>query len=103
MELTLLSWRNHFYADVLAENGSAHIQSLCKWGPSSFTLRRRVLPSGRPDEDTVTLVQSDPTWALEYDDFKRRCKNGESNIDNDIWINTALNDIAAQTRAESRR
>jgi predicted dehydrogenase len=103
MELTLLSWRNHFYADVLAENGSAHIQSLCKWGPSSFTLRRRVLPSGRPDEDTVTLVQSDPTWALEYDDFKRRCRNGESNIDNDIWINTVLNDIAAQTRAESRR
>jgi scyllo-inositol 2-dehydrogenase (NADP+) len=103
MELTLLSWRNHFYADVFAEDGSAHIQSLCKWGPSSFTLRRRVLPSGRPDEDTVTLVQSDPTWALEYDDFKRRCRSGESNIDNDIWINTALNDLGAQTQHPGRR
>ena len=26
-------WRNHFTCDVLAENGSAHIESLCKWGP----------------------------------------------------------------------
>ncbi len=100
MEITLLSWRNHFYADVLAENGSAHISSLCKWGPSSFTVRRRVLPSGRPDEDTVTLVQPDPTWAIEYEDFKRRCRSGESNIDNDIFINAALNDLAAQTRAK---
>jgi len=103
MELTLLSWRNHFYADVLAENGSAHIHSLCKWGPSSFTLRRRVRPSGRPDEDTVTLVESDPTWALEYADFKRRCRGGESNLDNDIFINTALNDLAAQTQSERAR
>ena len=48
LEATLLSWRNHFYADVFAENGSAHIHSLCKWGPATFTRRRRVLPSGRP-------------------------------------------------------
>src|SRR5207253_1023393 len=39
MEVTLLSWRNHFYADLFAEKGSAHIRSLCKWGPSSFTVR----------------------------------------------------------------
>ncbi|MGQ0677861.1 MAG: Gfo/Idh/MocA family protein, partial [Rhodospirillales bacterium] len=45
LEMTLLSWRNHFYADVLAERGSAHISSLCKWGPSVFTRRKRVLPS----------------------------------------------------------
>jgi predicted dehydrogenase len=102
MEITLLSWRNHFYADVMAENGSAHIQSLCKWGPSSFTLRRRVLPSGRPEEDTVTLVQADPTWELEYQDFERRCESGESNIDNDLWINATLNDLAAQGQSERR-
>ena len=35
-EMTLLSWRNHFTCDVFAENGSAHIQSLCKWGPSDL-------------------------------------------------------------------
>src|SRR5262249_24824550 len=70
-EMTLLSWRNHFTCDVLAENGTAHIRSLCKWGPTTFTHRRRVLPSGRPPEDSVTLVQEDPTWALEYDHFRR--------------------------------
>ena len=72
-EMTLLSWRNHFTCDVFAENGSAHIRSLCKWGPTEFTHRTRVLPSGRPPEQSVTLVQDDPTWALEYEHFKTLC------------------------------
>lgn len=94
LEVTLLNWRNHFYADVLAENGSAHIQSLCKWGPSTFTLRRRQLPSGRPDEASTTLVQSDPTWKLEYQHFKELTVTGISNIENDIWINSVLDGLA---------
>jgi predicted dehydrogenase len=73
LEMTLLNWRNHFYCDILAEKGSAHIRSLCKWGPSEFIVRRRVLPSGRPPEEAVTLVQDDPTWQLEYDWFKAAC------------------------------
>src|SRR5262249_46389432 len=51
LEMTLLSWRNHFTCDILAENGSAHIESLCKWGPSTFTHRKRIRPSGRPPEE----------------------------------------------------
>lgn len=97
MEVTLLSWRNHFYADVFAEKGSAHIQSLCKWGPSTFTLRDRKLPSGRPEEDLVTLEQPDPTWELEYRHFKSLCRNGGSNIENDIWINTVLNQLTRES------
>lgn len=97
LEMTLLNWRNHFYADVFAENGSAHIQSLCKWGPSTFTLRDRKLPSGRPDEESVTLVQADPTWELEYQHFKRLCASGESNIENDMWINSVLNDLTRRS------
>jgi len=96
MEMTLLSWRNHFNADIFAEKGSAHIESLCKWGPSTFTVRERKLPSGRPDEESVTLVQPDPTWAAEYEHFKRLCERGESNIDNDIWINDTLADLTRQ-------
>lgn len=95
MEVALLSWRNHFYCDILAEKGSAHIQSLCKWGPSTFTLRDRKLPSGRPDEDSITLVQADPTWAIEYRHFKALCHKGENNIDNDIWINGVLANLNA--------
>ena len=102
LEMTLLSWRNHFYADVFAENGSAHIQSLCKWGPSTFTRRDRKLPSGRPDEQSVTLVEADPTWALEYRHFKRLCESGASNIDNDVWINTVLNQLTADSLARAR-
>jgi scyllo-inositol 2-dehydrogenase (NADP+) len=101
LEMTLMSWRNYFYADVHGEKGSAHISSLCKWGPSLFTRRTRVLPAGRPDEDSVTLSQPDPTWALEYAYFKKIVTDTNpathSNIANDMAINTVLNDIARQS------
>lgn len=96
METTLLSWRNHFYADVFAENGSAHIRSLCKWGPSTFTLRHRKLPSGRPDEQATMLIQGDPTWQAEYDHFRDLCQIGKSNIENDIWLNGILNKLITE-------
>ena len=96
MEVALLSWRNHFYCDIFAENGSAHIESLCKWGPSTFTVRDRKLPSGRPDEESITLVQPDPTWDIEYQHFKTLCAQGVSNIDNDIWINDVLGGLSAE-------
>ncbi|MBO6504626.1 MAG: Gfo/Idh/MocA family oxidoreductase [Kordiimonadaceae bacterium] len=98
-EMTLLSWRNHFTADVLAEKGSAHISSLCKWGPTSFTVRDRKLPSGRPEEQTVTLVEPDPTWRAEYDHFKTLCETGGTNIGGDIWILETLAKLAAEIPA----
>jgi predicted dehydrogenase len=97
LEMSLHSWRNHFYADIHAEHGSAHISSLCKWGPSTFTYRRRVLPSGRPDEESVTLVEADPTWAAEYAYFKSRCAEPDpslhTNTTTDIWIAQTLERI----------
>ena len=94
LEMTLLMWRNHFTCDVLAENGTAHIQSLCKWGPSTFTHRTRTLPSGRPPEDSMTLVQDDPTWAIEYRHFKELCRNGVStDLAGDLWLHRALKRI----------
>jgi scyllo-inositol 2-dehydrogenase (NADP+) len=90
-EMTLLSWRNHFTCDVLAEHGTAHIRSLCKWGPTTFAWRSRVLPSGRPPEESVTLVQDDPTWALEYDHFKSLCATGAAtDLSNDLWLQRVL-------------
>lgn len=91
VEMTLLSWRNHFTCDIFAENGSAHIESLCKWGPSQFVERTRVLPSGRPPESAITLVQADPTWAAEYADFVRACAQPvEADLSSDIWLNGVL-------------
>jgi len=95
LEMTLLSWRNDFSCDLLAEHGSAHIESLCKWGPSTFIRRHRQLPSGRPDEEAVTLVQPDPTWALEYRHFLELCRTGGGNLDHDRWINGHLAGLAA--------
>lgn len=93
-EMTLLSWRNHFSCDIFAEYGSAHIESLCKWGPSHFTHRERILPSGRPPEQTISLVQNDPTWALEYAYFKQQIRNGEkTSLANDLWIQETLDTL----------
>lgn len=91
LEMSLLSWRNHFTCDLIGENGSAHIDSLCKWGPTSFTVRDRVLPSGRPPEDTRTLVQTDPTWELEYAHFKTLCANQiPTDLSGDRWLRRTL-------------
>ena len=95
-EMTMLSWRNTFHADVYGELGSAHIYCLCKWGPSTLTVRRRVFPSGRPDEEANTLVCSDPTWALEYEHFKSLCQAPSTNLQNDIWIQSKLQGLTAE-------
>jgi predicted dehydrogenase len=97
LEATMVSWRNHFTCDIYAERGSAHIDSLCKWGPSSFIHRKRVLPSGRPSERVVTLVQPDPTWALEYQAFKALCGGPpQTMMARDIVIQRQLHRLAQQ-------
>ena len=91
LEMTLCMWRNHFTCDILAENGTAHIESLCKWGPSTFTHRKRVFPSGRPTETQMTLVQPDPTWEAEYIHFKSLVEsNAASNLSIDLSLQTQL-------------
>jgi len=97
LEMTMLMWRNHFTCDVLAENGSAHIESLCKWGPSTFTYRERILPSGRPVEHQETLVSPDPTWKIEYDYFKALIKtNAGSDLTWDRELFSRLNALEQQ-------
>ena len=95
LEMTLLQWRNHFTCDVLAEKGSAHIRSLCKWGPATFTRRTRVLPSGRPLEETVTLVQDDSTWELEYTHFRQLVTSGQpADLSQDRWLNRIIQSLS---------
>jgi predicted dehydrogenase len=101
-EVTLLSWRNTFTLDVLGDQGSAHINGLCKWGPSTLTVRKRVLPSGKPEECVQEVVSPDLTWELEYEHFKQVCSEGVSNIQNDQWINSVLEDLALTASEKSR-
>jgi scyllo-inositol 2-dehydrogenase (NADP+) len=96
-EMTMLSWRNTFRFDLLAENGSVHINCLCKWGPSTYTERRRVLPSGRPAEHVEQLPPGDPTWEAEYKHFLALCRNPTNNIANDIWIDAMLAELGRQS------
>jgi predicted dehydrogenase len=93
-ETTLLSWRNAFRCDIHASNGSLHISSLCKWGPTSLTVRNRVRPSGRPQERVTTLVQPDPTWQSEHDYFLRLIDAGKSgNISTSKNITRLLHNV----------
>jgi len=99
MEATLVSWRNHLAIDVYGELGSAHVESLCKWGPSTFRLRTRVLPSGRPLEEAQTLVRDDPTWELEYAHFQRLCRErAVTSLAKDVWIHRSLARLCANAR-----
>ncbi len=102
LEMTLLMWRNHFTCDILAENGSAHITSLCKWGPSSFIRRTRVLPSGRPEETIETLTQDDPTWAAEYAHFRSLCREpAATDLSNDLWLHRVLSGLGDKAIARA--
>ena len=85
LEISLLSWRNNFRAELVGSEGSINLNSLCKWGPSQLTIRNRKRPSGKPDEEISTLVCSDPTWGAEYRHFanlinNRNLGNLESNL-----------------------
>ena len=94
LEMTLLSWRNHFTCDIFAERGSAHIESLCKWGPTSFIRRTRVLPSGSPPEERIVLTQADPTWDAEYAHFKALCRSrAPTSLANDLWLEETLGEL----------
>jgi hypothetical protein len=94
--MTLLSWRNSFYCEVFAERGSAHVDCLCKWGPSTLTIRERIFPSGKPTEQRFTVERPDPTWALEYEHFKQLCRLGGNNLGTDIWIDSIFTRFDAQ-------
>lgn len=95
-EMTLLSWRNHFTCDVFAEKGTAHIESLCKWGPTTFTHRNRILPSGRPSEESFILLRDDPTWEIEYHHFKRLISDrARTDLSNDRWLLRVLGRLSA--------
>jgi len=97
-EMTMVSWCNSFYCDIYGEKGSLHIDTLCKWGPSTITFRERILPSGKPNETSETLIQSDPTWESEYAYFKKLCatKDRIEDLSKDLYLLDALESLEQQ-------
>jgi len=97
LEMSLCMWRNSFFCDIIGDQGSAHISSLCKWGPSVLTVRKRVLPSGNPSEELQELEMPDPTWELEHEHFFTQIQNGaRTNFATDIWIAAMLREMQVQ-------
>jgi len=92
LEGTLLSWKNKFHLDIFGKKGSIHMNNLCKWGPSSLEIHKRIFPSGIPVVKKNILKQKDPTWSLEYNFFKKICKKSFCK-NNDILINNILNKL----------
>lgn len=76
LEMTTCMWKNSFECRLIAEFGSAHILGLCKWGPASLVIRKRVFPSGVPTEEQFLFPPGDPTWNAEYASFKDRVSKG---------------------------
>ena len=94
LEMTYFMWKNYFSCDILAEKGSAHINSLCKWGPTVFTYRKRVYPSGKPKEKRQILIKSDPTWCAELKHFSKLISSKKiTNFSKDIWIQNQLRKV----------
>ena len=103
LEATLLSWRNTFTIDVLAAKGSAHVSGLCKWGPSTLTIRKRVYPSGVPQETVVIAEGPDPTWSAEYAHFRGLAGTGFTSIAGDMRVSAILHEVGRQSAVLSTR
>tara|TARA_A100001015_G_scaffold321564_1_gene453008 strand:- start:4818 stop:5747 length:930 start_codon:yes stop_codon:yes gene_type:complete len=97
-EATLLMWKNSFNLDVIGEKGSAHINGLCKWGPSTLEIRKRKLPSGKPKIKIKKIKMKDPTWKLEHIFFEKLIKSKNllssiNNLEKEYLISKKINQI----------
>ena len=96
LEVMYHSWRNSFAFELYGEQGSIHCFGLRKWGGSELVVRKRVFPSGRPEETRETDEGPDLTWEQEVEHFERRCAAGLSDLTTDWWIARTLRSLEAQ-------
>ena len=66
---SFLNWKNRFFLEIVGAAGIIEMSGLCKWGPSTLTVHRRVYPAGIPHTESITLEKTDPTWDAEYKYF----------------------------------
>jgi scyllo-inositol 2-dehydrogenase (NADP+) len=95
LEVSYHSWRNSFAFELYGHDGSIHCHGLRKWGGSELIVRRRVFPSGRPEETRQTDEGPDVTWELEVEHFERLCASGGEATDlaTDWWIARTLRSL----------
>ncbi len=100
MEMSLLNWKNTFTLEIIGSNGSIHVDGLCKWGPSVLTIRKRMLPSGVPEETIDTLEMPDPTWEAEANHFFNLIALRDAgNLENSEYLTNLMNAISHYSKA----
>ena len=94
LEMSMCMWKNTLRCDIIGSRGSIHLDSLCKWGPSSLRILKRKLPSGYPQEKKIIIKKKDPTWKLEHNHFFKLIKlRKKNNLNKDMRINKILRNI----------
>lgn len=91
--LSTINWKNHFILNIIGEKGSINMEGLCKWGPSTLKINKRVFPSGIPKQSKFILNQKDPTWMREENFFKKKIDLNFNTINNDVKIMKLLEQI----------
>jgi scyllo-inositol 2-dehydrogenase (NADP+) len=100
LDASYLCWKNTFTIDLFGECGSIHLNGLAKWGPSELIVRRRVFPSGVPDETFERMSGGvDPTWEADLEEFESVCEAGRTSAENDAWISAVLHAVAPARRS----
>lgn len=95
-------WKNTFNIDVFGSRGSIHMNGLCKWGPTELITRRRVLPSGVPEEIWQTTSEPDRLWECDLDEFERRVRDRQSSYANDVRISHIVRRLAGEWEGSCR-
>ena len=73
------------------------MSGLCKWGPSTLTVRRRVYPAGVPYSESITLEKTDPTWDAEYNHFMQlRAKRITQSHSTDLILNNFFEKLTSE-------
>ena len=77
-------------------NWAARISTACANGvPARLTVRGRVFPSGRPDEESSTLVCRRSHLGNRIRHFKTLCQSPCTNVQNDSGFRRGLNELMA--------
>tara|TARA_Y200000002_G_C22616997_1_gene636454 strand:+ start:79 stop:1008 length:930 start_codon:yes stop_codon:yes gene_type:complete len=97
LEVSYCSWKNNFRYEIYSKKHSFHIESLDKWGHSSYKRFFRKFPSGNPQKYMINKNNtSDRTWKLEHSFFSKNINNLKINIQSykrDKFIINFLNKI----------
>lgn len=87
------TWKNKFEIELFGSKGSLHMYGLNKWGGSKLFHRRRVYPSGVPEEKIYESSMPDETWIKDFEMFEKRIGENKTSYDDDLFMLNSLNRI----------